>query len=149
MKASRLISLATLVMSIAGLGVSGYLTSVHYASVPLACGSGGLVNCEQVLTSSYSTALAIPWSVGGIAWFAVSGVLAAGALVRESEPPLLQPAQLAWSFLGLGVALYLVGVEVIAIGKICAWCTSLHVLIVAMLILTIARTPTPASASAG
>ena len=145
MKASRLISLATLLMSIAGLGVSGYLTSVHYASVPLACSSGGLVNCEQVLTSSYSTALGLPWSVGGIAWFAVSGVLAAAALVREPEPSLLQPAQLAWSFLGLGVALYLVGVEVIAIGKICAWCTSLHVLIVAMLILTIVRTPARAS----
>ena len=118
MSASRVISLVTALLGLAGVCISAYLTSVHYSSV-----------------------LGIPWSVGGIAWFAVSGGLALMALVRRPEPSLLQPLQLAWSLLGLGVVIYLVGVEFVAVGHVCVWCSAMHGLIIATLLLTLLRTP--------
>ena len=138
---SRLISLVVVGIALGGIGVSIYLTIVHYAHVELVCTTNGVINCEQVLKSSYAEVLGVPWSVGGIAWFAVSGVLAATALVRRPEPPLLHPLQLVWSLLGLGVVIYLVGVEFIALDHICLWCSSMHALIIATLLLTLLRTP--------
>ncbi len=138
---SRLNSLLVIGLALGGIGVSAYLTTVHYAHVELVCTSNGIINCEQVLKSSYSTVLGVPWSVGGIAWFAVSGALAGAALLRRPEPPLLQPLQVAWSLLGLAVVIYLVGVEFIALDHVCLWCTSMHVLVVLTLLLTLLRTP--------
>jgi uncharacterized membrane protein len=125
----------------AGVAISIYLTTVHYAKAPLVCSASGVVNCERVLSSGYSSVLGVPISVGGIVWFAVLAALGLAALPRTPEPAWLQPAQVAWGFLGLLTAIYLVGVEVLALGVLCAWCTALHALILVALVLTIVRTP--------
>ncbi len=141
MTANRAACLAVVVISVAGIVVAGYLTSVHYASVPLACSTSGVINCEQVLRSRYSEVLGVPWSAGGIVWFGVSGLLALIALLRTHEPEGLQTMQACWSLLGIGVVVYLVGVEFIALKHICEWCSSMHVLIVATLVLVLFRRP--------
>lgn len=141
MDANRAISALLLVLSVVGVAVSGYLTTVHYSDVALVCASDGVIDCEQVLTSSYASVLGVPWSLGGIAWFAVTGMLAATALFRRQEPALLQPAQIAWSLLGLATVVYLIGVEVLAVDKICLWCSALHVLIVVVFVLHLLREP--------
>ena len=142
MTANRLAAGLTLVAAVAGFAIAAYLTSVHYASVPLTCsGNGSVIDCERVLTSSYSEVLGIPWSVGGLVWFAVSGGFALLILTRRPEPAWLHPAQLAWAVLGLATVFYLVGVEATAIGRICLWCTGLHILIVTTLLATVLRTP--------
>jgi uncharacterized membrane protein len=133
-------------IGVAGVAISSYLTAVHYAHAPLVCTTSGLINCERVLASSYSSVLGVPVSVGGIAWFAVTAALALTGLLRRPEPALLQPAQVLWSLLGLATVAYLVGVEVLALGVICAWCTALHVLIVLALLVAVLRTP-PVEAS--
>jgi uncharacterized membrane protein len=140
--------LALLLIGIAGIAISIYLTTVHYARVPLVCSTNGIVNCERVLSSPYSAVAGIPVSVGGIVWFAVSGALAVLALASAEEPVWLQPAQVVWSLVGLATVLYLVGVEALALGVICAWCTSLHVLIVATLLISLLRSPSEAKLSA-
>jgi uncharacterized membrane protein len=137
----RIVSLAMVLLAGAGIVVSAYLTTVHYSDAPLVCSSGGVVDCERVLTSSYSEVLGLPWSLGGVVWFTVSGGLAVIAWLRAPEPEWLQPGQLVWSLLGLAVALYLIGVEVVEVEKICLWCSVLHLLIVLMLLLTLLRTP--------
>jgi uncharacterized membrane protein len=142
MTANRLMTAGTLVAAIAGFAIAAYLTSVHYADVPLTCsGSGSVVDCNRVLTSSYSEFMGIPWSVGGIAWFAVSGGFALAVLTRRVEPEWLHPAQVAWSLIGIVTVLYLVGVEVSGVHRICLWCSAQHVLIVVTLLLTLFRTP--------
>ncbi|HVC30755.1 MAG TPA: vitamin K epoxide reductase family protein [Steroidobacteraceae bacterium] len=141
----RLPCLVLFLLSVTGVGISIYLTAVHYAGAPLVCTASGLVNCERVLTSGYSSVLGVPVSVGGIAWFGVTGALALVGVLRRPEPALLQPAQIAWSLLGLASVLYLVGVEVVALGVICAWCTAAHVLIVATLLVSVLRTPSDAA----
>lgn len=141
MHSTKQISLAQALISVAGIGISIYLTVVHYASVPLVCGANGIVNCERVLSSPYASVAGIPISVGGLVWFALSAAAASLALQRSPEPGWLQPVQVAWSLLGLLTVFYLVGVEVLAVGSLCAWCTGLHVLIVVLLVLSIVRTP--------
>lgn len=138
------IPMVLVLIGAAGVAISGYLTAVHYANVPLVCNTSGVVNCERVLSSSYSAVAGVPVSVGGIVWFALTGAMALVALIRHPEPPLLQPLQILWSVIGLVTVIYLVGVEVLSLGVICAWCTSLHVLIVTTLLLSILRTPVAA-----
>ncbi len=141
MSSNQIAQIGVIALAIAGIAVAGYLTSVHYASVPLACSSSGVVNCEQVLHSHYAEVLGIPWSAGGIAWFGVSGLLAVVGLRQSPEPEMLQPAQVVWSLFGLGVVFYLIGVELLGVKHICIWCSSMHVLILITLIVVLFRHP--------
>jgi len=138
---AKAIPAALVGISIAGVAVAIYLTTVHYARVPLVCTTSGVVNCERVLSSSYSTVAGVPVSVGGIIWFVLTGGMGLIAFLSAPEPRLLQPLQITWSLLGLATVVYLIGVEVLALGVLCIWCTSLHVLIFAALILSVVRTP--------
>jgi uncharacterized membrane protein len=141
MESNRFITLLLLAFSAIGVAVSVYLTSVHYSNVPLVCNADAVVNCEQVLTSSYAELMGIPWSIGGIVWFGVTGVMSAISLLRRYEPSWLQPAQVGWSVLGLMTAVYLIGVEVLAVDKVCLWCTALHILILLIFVLHVVREP--------
>lgn len=128
-------------IGIAGAAISIYLLAVHYSGAPLVCATSGIVNCERVLASPYSSVAGVPISAAGLLWFVVVVGLAVLALVRTPEPRWLQPLQVLWSFIGLASVLYLVAVEVLALGVLCAWCTSLHVLILGALFVSILRTP--------
>jgi len=141
MRTNTGISLFVLLMAVVGVAISGYLTSVHYADVALVCSSDGVVDCHSVLTSSYAEVAGMPWSIGGIAWFGVSGALAATALLRRPEPEWLQPAQAAWGFIGVLTVVYLIGVEVLAVDRICLWCTAMHALILLTFLLNLLRRP--------
>src|ERR1700693_2062496 len=92
--------LLALAAGLAGLGISIYLTVVHYSTIPLACPANAVVNCEQVLSSPYGVigGSSVPTSAAGIAWFAVSALLAAGLLAGRAQ---LARWQLAWSAVGL------------------------------------------------
>jgi len=73
---------ALVVMALAGLGISAYLTTVHYAGGAAVCAISGVFNCGSVLTSSYSVVpgTQVPVTVPGMLWFLVSGGLAAAAI---------------------------------------------------------------------
>ena len=122
--------MAALALSLAGVGISIYLTLLHYAGVTPACPSSGPIDCEAVLLSSYAViaGTSIPTSAAGIVWFAVSAVLwgwRAG------------PLHLLWSAFGLATVLYLVFVGLVAIRVICLWCTAAHVLVFAIALLAV------------
>jgi len=124
------VQVAAVGISVAGIAVSVYLTVLHYAGVVPACPASGPVNCEAVLSSSYAVVAgsSIPTSALGIAWFAVSvalWTLPAGRLV------------LAWSAVGLLGVLYLVFIEIDRLGAICLWCTAVHVLVVALVLIAV------------
>lgn len=131
--------LLALAASVAGLGVSIYLTVVHYSSIPLACPATAQINCEQVLSSAYGVigGSAVPTSAAGIVWFAVSALLAAGRLTGRVE---LARPQLAWSALGLVTVLFLVYVEIVQLGALCIWCSAAHVLVVAIFLICLPST---------
>jgi uncharacterized membrane protein len=124
---------------LAGLGVSVYLTIVHYSAIPLVCTTSGAVNCERVLSSGYGVIAGstLPTAAAGIVWFAVSGALAIGQLTRDGSQ-LMARLQVAWSALGMVTVLCLVFVEIVMLGTICVWCTAAHALVVATFLLAIA-----------
>lgn len=126
------------VAGLAGLGVSAYLTVVHYTSVPLVCSTSGAINCEQVLSSPYAViaGTTLPTSAAGLVWFAVTVALAGLRLAGPSWPVVAR-LQLAWSAIGLVTVVGLVFIEIVVLGAICIWCTAAHSLVVAIFLLVL------------
>ena len=129
---------AALAVSLAGVAISIYLTVVHYSTIPLACPANAVVDCEQVLSSSYGVigGSPIPTSAAGIVWFAVSALLAAGLLAGRER---LARIQLGWSALGLVTVLVLVYIEIVQLGAVCIWCTAAHVLVLLIFLICVPR----------
>ena len=132
LQATTRLQAIALAASVAGVAVSIYLTTVHYAGAPLACPSGQTFNCEAVLSSRYGViaGTGVPTSLAGLVWFAVSAVLWTRNLSR---------AQLAWSAVGIVTVLYLVFIEIVQLGAICLWCTAAHLLVVAIFLIAVGR----------
>jgi len=128
----------------AGIGIAIYLTIVHYAKVPLVCSTGGVIDCNAVTRSVYSNVgnTGIPITFPGMAWFIVSGAMAAVAILAASgkihAPARLLTAQLVWGLLGLVFVLYLIYVEAALLHKLCEWCTGIHVLVILTFLVTLA-----------
>ncbi len=124
-------------LTLIGLAVAAYLTLLHYDShVPLACSSGGLIDCEAVLASPSSIVLGVPVAVWGLLWFSVALALALlSARTRErGEPPILRGAGLAWALAGTGSVLWLIYQEIAIVGRICVWCSGIHLMVLALLV---------------
>ncbi|WP_165423313.1 vitamin K epoxide reductase family protein [Ktedonosporobacter rubrisoli] len=131
--------IALLILALVGIGISIYLTIVHYNAAPLVCSTSGLVDCENVLSSPYSVVpgTQIPISVPGLFWFVVYAALSFGAWRLWPGKRELRIAELVWSALGMLTVFYLVYAEIVRIGKICAWCTGVHVIILLTLLIAV------------
>jgi uncharacterized membrane protein len=131
------------VTALAGIGVSAYLTVVHYSAAPLVCSAGGIVNCERVLTSPFAviSGSSVPTAAAGVLWFSISLCLALAQVVRPRSR-LLATAFLAWSAAGLATVLYLVFVEIVRLGVLCAWCTAAHGLVLLTFLVALTRAQT-------
>ena len=126
------VPLASLVLSLAGLGISVYLTIEHFtASTTLACPDTGALNCLKVTTSEQSALLGIPVAVLGLVYFAAMLALSAGPLWR-SNLPAVRYGRLALAAIGVLFVFYLVFAELFTLDAICLWCTGVHVLAVAL-----------------
>jgi uncharacterized membrane protein len=118
--------------SLAGLGVSGYLTIAHYSgSVTLACPDTGVINCEKVTTSPQSVTFGIPVAVLGLAFFAAMLVLNGRRLWNRSDL-VVRVSRLGLAIAGVGFAIYLIYTELFTVHAICLWCTTAHVLAFAL-----------------
>ncbi len=129
-------------LGLVGIGIAAYLTFVHAAAAPLVCSANGVVDCARVLNSAYGQILGtqIPTSAAGILWFAVSAALAAFQLSRPDSRR-VWGAHVAWGVAGLLTVLYLVYVEIVRVGSVCAWCTGAHVVVVLSFLLVVTRWP--------
>ena len=132
-----------LMLSLLGVGITIYLTSVHYENVPLVCSESGLINCARVISSSYSVVpgTTLPITIPGFGWCVVSASLAIVGLFATTGlwQRRIRIAQFAWALSGLLVVLYLVYTEIVRLHTICAWCTALHVLILFMFLITLVQ----------
>jgi len=143
--APRWLQLTTLLLSLFGLGVSIYLTIAHYnTKVTLACPDTGLVNCAKVTTSAQSVFLGIPVAVLGLAFF-VFMVAANSPWAWRSKMPAIYWARLGSVVVGMLFVLYLVYSEIVTIGNICLWCTSVHVLTFLLFALLVFYASSPAN----
>jgi uncharacterized membrane protein len=119
----------SLALSLAGLGVSVYLTIAHYTTTSiLACSSKGYVDCAKVTTSSQSMVFGVlPVAVLGLAFY-VFMVAVNSPWGWRMRVPLVWWARIGSAVAGIGFVLYLLYAEIIQIGNICLWCTSVHVI---------------------
>jgi uncharacterized membrane protein len=122
------LQLTVWVLSLFALGVSIYLTITHYdTSVTLACSDKGVINCAKVTTSTQSMVFGIfPVAVLGLAFYLFMAAINSpfGWRLDRREVKWLR---LGSVIVGMGFVLYLIYAEVIQIGNICLWCTSVHV----------------------
>jgi uncharacterized membrane protein len=129
------VRLTTLILSLAGLGVSIYLTITHYSTaVSLACPDTGAVNCEKVTTSPESIVFGVPLAVLGLAFF-VFMVAVNNPLGWRSPLRIVHLARLLSVIIGIGFVVYLIYVELFKVSAICLWCTSVHAITFALFVL--------------
>ncbi|MEI6700239.1 MAG: vitamin K epoxide reductase family protein [Actinomycetota bacterium] len=117
---------ATFLLSLVGLGISMYLTIVHFDSgVPLACPSTGAINCSIVITGPYSSAFGIPFAVLGLLFFVAMAAMCT-PWVWALPQLIVHQLRLLLSATGVGMIFYLVYIEVAIKHHICLWCTGVH-----------------------
>jgi uncharacterized membrane protein len=128
--------LIALMLTIAGIGVAGYLTYVHYNQGALVCGIG---DCEIVQTSTYAKMFGIPIALFGLGMYlAILALL----IVRFSRPQWADTATaaiIAILLAGAIYAAYLTYLEIWVIEAICQWCVASAILTVLLLVVEGAR----------
>ena len=123
------------VLSLFGLGAATWLTITHFDThITLSCPNTGLINCAKVTTSAQSEVFGvIPVAVLGLAFYVFMAVAnspwawAWAYRQRQSSRQLTERIRLGSVAVGMCFVLYLVYAELIEIGNICLWCTSVHV----------------------
>lgn len=119
---------STLVLTLAGLAISAYLTYEHFtASTTLACPDTGVVNCLKVTQSEYADFLGVPVALLGLVYFVAMIGLCAPAMWRSGSRA-IGWLRIAAASLGLLFVFYLLWAELFRINNICLWCTGVHVL---------------------
>ena len=130
------LQITTLVLALAGLGVSIYLTIAHFTESTLAgCSESGLVNCTKVTTSPESYVFGIPVAVLGLAFF-VFAVAIMSPWAWQSARREVHLVRMASMVVGIGFVLYLIYAELFTIGSICLYCTSVHAIMFVLFVLT-------------
>src|SRR5581483_4020963 len=127
---TRVLATARHALIAIGAGASAYLTYVHFADDRVACPTSG---CERVQESFYATPHGLPLSLAGLLLFVALAALAAsrGAGARTAE------AGIAVG--GAVVAVYLIGVQVAALGATCPWCLAADASLIGLAALAVAR----------
>jgi uncharacterized membrane protein len=132
--------LASLLLSVYGLGASVYLTITHFEPKALACVSNSTFNCEKVTQSPQSEILGIPVAMLGLAFFVPMLVLCLPAMWRSAHR-WVHLARLALSVTGVGMIVYLISAELFIIKSICLWCSSVHVATLLLFIIIATTAP--------
>jgi uncharacterized membrane protein len=128
-------------LSLAGLGLSTYLTIAHFAgSQILVCANNGAINCLKVTTSPQSYVFGIPVAILGLGYWVVMTALNSPWAWRAADRR-IHLARLVLSVVGIGFVLYLVSAELLIIKAICLYCTGVHIVTFAQLLLVMSTVP--------
>jgi uncharacterized membrane protein len=136
----RALRLALAVVTVAGIGVAGYLTYAHYDEGALICTTGG---CEQVQQSEYAELAGIPVALLGLlAWIGVLALIA-------WDSPLARALTAGVALVAAAFAVYLVVLQLFVIDAICFWCMVNDLVFIPLLtVLSLLRLRTPAAPAA-
>ncbi len=123
-------SLVALILVVAGIGVAGYLTYIHYEGIEPVCSTGG---CERVQASSYSEIGGIPVALLGLIGYIGIGL---SLFVRGDIGRALT---FLLALIGFGFSVYLTYLELFVIDAICQWCVGSAVLMTALFVTSTIR----------
>ena len=121
----RALRLAATIVALAGVGVAGYLTWVHFDDAALVCVAGG--GCETVQESEYAEIAGLPVAALGLVAYSI--VL--GLVAWDSPAARLAAATIA--LVGLLFSTYLLVLQLFVIDAVCVWCLANDVVIAPLL----------------
>lgn len=132
--ARRLLQLAPPPVAFVGMGISAYLSFVHFSGVPVYCeGSGG---CHTVQSSEYATLLGLPVALLGFILYAAIFAAAVVAVLSAGWPAHVAPfAVFGMALSGVLYSSYLTWLELYRINAICAWCVASACLLALLFVL--------------
>jgi uncharacterized membrane protein len=117
----------TLVLSVLGLADSAYQVYTHYSGSGLLGCSTRADACVVVQHSAESYVFGIPVAVLGVAFY-IFMVAICSPWAWRSTWPVIGRVRLASVAIGICFVLYLIYAEVIELGRICPYCTSVHII---------------------
>ena len=125
----------TLLLSVAGAAIAGYLTYSHFDESALVCSANG--GCHTVQESSYATIGPVPIAVLGLGMFLTLGGL---ALIQMLGSKLLSSDTVTLATWGITLSAllyyaYLVYVELFVLEAICQWCVGTTVITIAIFVI--------------
>ena len=135
----------SLVLSLAGLGMSIYMTIAHYTSTNiLVCSNKGYIDCAKVTTSPESKLFGIfPVAELGLAFYVFMALINTpwawrpvwnwlprrlGQKLPRQLPLLAWRVRFGSMIVGILFVLYLIYTELITLRNLCLWCTSVHII---------------------
>lgn len=135
-RSARLFAALLAVLSLAGAGVAGYLTYVHWFDKPIVC--AGFSSCRQVADSHYAWVGGVPVAFLGLLGY-LAIVAASAFWLRVGNRFDVWPLLAVWgmSVAGVAYSAYLTYVELFRIDAVCIWCvTSAIIMTVVFLVAT-------------
>ena len=132
----RALRIAVGVLALAGAAIAAYLTYAKYADATIACSTGG---CETVQSSEYAEILGLPVPVLGLIGYL--GILATTFVAGETARLVGEALALG----GLAFSIYLLVVQIVAIGALCQWCLASDVVMLLLTVAAVARLRRPAT----
>ncbi len=119
---------AALALAFVGMGISAYLSFVHFNGLPLYCeGAGG---CHTVQSSEYATVLGVPVALLGFILYAsifaasVIGLGGAGVWISGWAADRAPFMVFGLALSGVLYSGYLTWLELYRIHAVCAWCVA-------------------------
>jgi uncharacterized membrane protein len=136
----------TLVLCVLGLVDSAYQTYADYTNTGLLACSGHADACALVQNGPGAWVFGIRVAVFGVAFYAFMVAICSPRGWR-SKLPAIRRLRLAGVVAGMLFVLYLIYTEVVRDGRICPYCTSVHVITFLLFALVVYQGTTPASHS--
>jgi uncharacterized membrane protein len=123
----------TFTLSLIGLALATYLTITHFEPQALYCSGKGFINCGAVTTSGESRLLGIPVAFLGLGTYVVMTVLNSPWGWRAKNY-WVHVARFVIAITSMGFVLWLLYAELIIINNLCLYCTGVHIVTFALLI---------------
>jgi uncharacterized membrane protein len=137
----------TFVLSVIGLADAGYQVYTHFTGTGLLGCSAKADACVLVQNSQYAWIFHIPVAVYGVVFFVFMVAICSPWGWRLPQP-LVRYARLAAVVVAMIAVLYLIYREVVSLGQICPYCTSVHIITFLIFALIVYEESAPRTASA-
>jgi uncharacterized membrane protein len=134
--------ITSFLLSVLGLAISTYMTVAHFEGAQiLTCPTNRVLNCAVVTTSPQSYFLGIPVAILGLGNYVVMTALNSPWGWRATSY-WLHVTRLVLAIGSMCFVLWLISAELLIIDHICLWCTAVHVVTFALLIVLLSVSPT-------
>ena len=136
-------------LAAAGLLASAVSTYVHARLLldpgyTTFCDVNATVNCSQVYQSRYGSVAGVPVAFGGVVWFGGVLLLAwAGRRGSSQSQADIAGYRIAWSTVGLAVAMYMAYASLVVLQAFCLLCGVVYAAVIGIFVLSETASATP------